>query len=46
MLAGAAACTAELRWRGRAWAGLSAPLWAAVPVFAFKPFTDIAFAGC
>ena len=46
MLASAAVCTAELRWRGRAWAGVAAPLLVAVPVFAFKPFTDIAFAGC
>ena len=46
MLAGAAACTAELRWRGREWVGVSAPLYAAVPVFALKPFTDMAFAGC
>ena len=46
LLAAAAACTAELRWRGRAWVVVSAPLWAAVPVFVGKPFTDIAFAGC
>ena len=46
LLTGAAACTVELRWRGRSWAGVSAPLWVAVPVFVFKPFTDIAFAGC
>lgn len=46
MLAGAAACTAELRLRGRPWAGVSVPLWASVLVFVFKPFTDIAFAGC
>lgn len=46
MLAGAASCTAELRWRGLAWIGVSAPLWAPVPVFALKPFTDIVFAGC
>lgn len=45
MLAGAAGCTAELRWRGRAWAGVSVPLWVSVPVFVFKPYTDIAFAG-
>jgi hypothetical protein len=45
MLVGAVICTAELRWRGRAWAGASVPLWAAVPVFVGKPFTDIAFAG-
>jgi hypothetical protein len=46
MLAGAAASTIELRWRGCKWKSTSIPLWAAVPVFIGKPFTDIAFAGC
>jgi hypothetical protein len=45
MLAGAAACTAELRWRGRPPGTLDGILWLAVPVFVLKPFTDIVFVG-